>query len=131
MTNRLLAVVLHHRNWYGCMSIPTVGKLQLRWEGKWKVVQMKSPVTVKITDGRRTRVVHINRVRHRNQPVETPEFTTNDPGPRQWHPMQTEHFILQEISDVILHATDILQFGLGRNSLGQASARRGVCNETN
>ena len=78
------------------LSIPTAGKLQPRWEGKWKVIQMQSPVTVKITDGRRTRVVHVNRVRHRNQPVETPEYTTNDPGPRQWHPVQTEHFILQE-----------------------------------
>ena len=78
------------------LSIPTAGKLQPRWEGKWKVIQMKSPVTVKITDGRRIRVVHINRVRHRNQPVETPEYTTNDSGPRQWHPVQTEHFILQE-----------------------------------
>ena len=57
---------------------------------------MKNPVTVKITDGRRTRVVHANRVRHRNQPVETPEYTTNNPGPRKWHPVQTEHFILQE-----------------------------------
>ena len=57
---------------------------------------MKGPVTVEITDGRRTKVVHVNRVRHRNQPDEAPEYTSNDPGPGQWHPAQTEHFILQE-----------------------------------
>ena len=40
---------------------------------------MKGPVTVEITDGRRTKVVHINRVRHRDQPFETPEYTSNYP----------------------------------------------------
>ena len=78
------------------LSIPTAGKLQPRWEGKWKVVEMKGPVTVEITDGRRTKVVHVNRVRHRNQPVKAPEHSSNDPGPGHWHPTQAEHFILQE-----------------------------------
>ena len=57
---------------------------------------MKGPVTVEITDGRRTKVVHVNRVRHRNQPVEAPEHSNNDPGPGHWHPTQIEYFILQE-----------------------------------
>ena len=70
------------------LSIPTAGKLQPRWEGKWNVIQMKSPVTVQITDGKRTRVVHVDRVRHHNQPVETPYRTLNNLGPRQWHPVQ-------------------------------------------
>ena len=56
------------------LFIPTAGKLQPRWEGKWKVVEMKGPVTVEITG---TKVVHINRVRHRNQPFETPKYTSN------------------------------------------------------
>ena len=82
------------------LSIPTAGKLQPRWEGKWKVVEMKGPVTVEITDGRRTKVVHINRVRHRDQPFETPEYTSNYPQPGLWQPGQTEHYIQHEAQTV-------------------------------
>ena len=45
------------------LSIPTAGKLDAHWEGKWTVISPKSPVTVEITDGARTRVVHVNRLR--------------------------------------------------------------------
>ena len=82
------------------LSIPTAGKLQPRWEGKWKVVEMKGPVTVEITDGRRTKVVHINQVRHRDQPFETPEYTSNYPQPGLWQPGQTEHYIQHEAQTV-------------------------------
>ena len=57
---------------------------------------MKSLETVKITDSRRTRVVHVNRVQHRNQPIGTSEYTLNDSRQCQWNPVQTEHFILEE-----------------------------------
>ena len=50
------------------LSIPTAGKLDPRWEGKWKVKIMKSPVTMEITDGKRTKVVHVNRLQPRIQP---------------------------------------------------------------
>lgn len=33
------------------LSVPTAGKLDPRWEGKWKAVAVKSPVTVEICDG--------------------------------------------------------------------------------
>ena len=75
------------------LSIPIAGKLQPRWEGKWKVVEMKGPVTVQITDGRRTKVVHINRLRHRNQPFEAPEYASNYFQRGVWQPVQTEHYI--------------------------------------
>ena len=42
------------------LSIPTAGKLDANWEGKWTVTSPKSPVTVEVTDGARTRVVHVN-----------------------------------------------------------------------
>ena len=51
-----------------CLSITTAGKLDPRWEGKWKVKSMKSPVTIEITDGKRTKVVHVNRLQPRIQP---------------------------------------------------------------
>eukprot|EP00731_Ephydatia_muelleri_P014287 Em0008g7a len=44
------------------LSVPTAGKLDLRWEGNWRVRRVKSPVTVEISDGDRTKVVHTNRL---------------------------------------------------------------------
>ena len=40
------------------LSIPTAGKLDPHWEGGWKVNLCKSPLTVEVFDGNRTRVVH-------------------------------------------------------------------------
>ena len=51
------------------LSIPTAGKLDPRWEGKWKVKIMRSPVTMEITDGKRTKVVHVNRLQPRIQNI--------------------------------------------------------------
>ena len=57
------------------LSIPTAGKLNPRWEGNWRFSSVKSPVTMEIMDGKRSRVVHINRLHHRVQPdtAATPE----------------------------------------------------------
>ena len=49
------------------LSIPTAGKLQSRWEGMWIVKAIKSEVNLEISDGVRTKVVHVNRIRHRLQ----------------------------------------------------------------
>ena len=49
------------------LSIPTAGKLDPKWEGKWVVQSVLSPVTYTICDGRRTKTVHINRLRPRLQ----------------------------------------------------------------
>ena len=45
------------------LFIPTAGKLEPRWEGEWVVKSVKSPVNVE-KNGRRTRVVHTNRLHH-------------------------------------------------------------------
>jgi len=42
------------------LSIPTAGKLESKWEGEWVIQSVQSPVTYKINDGRRTKIVHIN-----------------------------------------------------------------------
>ena len=44
------------------LSIPTAGKLDPRWEGRWVVKSVKSPLNMEITDGTRTKVVHVNRL---------------------------------------------------------------------
>ena len=73
------------------LSIPTAGKLQPKWEGGWKVAKVISPINLKIHDGKRTRVVHINRVRHRFQPaLEEVQNQTSPP----WTPPLIEHSIV-------------------------------------
>ena len=37
------------------LSVPTAGKLDPRWEGKWKVTRIMSPVTVEISDGEQSK----------------------------------------------------------------------------
>ena len=41
------------------LSVPTAGKLQPRGEGGWKVtsIKLKSPVTIEISNGRKSKVV--------------------------------------------------------------------------
>ena len=76
------------------LSLLTAGKLSPRWEGNWRISSVKSPVTMEIMDGKRSRVVHINRLHHRVQPdtAATPEVAT---GNREtWYPPQVEHFIV-------------------------------------
>ena len=58
-TEPLFAV--HDKVW---LSVPTAGKLQPRWEGGWKVMSVKSPVTIQFNKGRKSKVVHSNRLRH-------------------------------------------------------------------
>ena len=43
-------------------SSHTAGKLDLKWEGKWRIQLIQGPTTYTITDGDRTRTVHANRL---------------------------------------------------------------------
>ena len=77
------------------LSIPTARKLDPRWEGGWVVKESKSPVTMKIENNSKsqTRVVHINRLRHRKQP-QSLEATVNNRDSdyySEWIPPQVEH----------------------------------------
>ena len=74
------------------LSVPTANKLEPKWEGKWIVISIKTPVTVEITDGKRTKVVHTNRLRHRIQP-DSSENTLAEDTTKVWSPPQVEHFI--------------------------------------
>ena len=64
------------------LSIPTAGKLDPRWDGRWHINSVKSPLTVEITDGEKTKTVHVNRVRHRRVPNDT---SGNHPSDRRTH----------------------------------------------
>ena len=76
------------------LSITMARKLDPRWEGGWKVGKVISPVNMQICDGRRTQVVHINRLRHRLQPVLEEDGVQNENSP-PWTPPQIEHVTFQ------------------------------------
>ena len=77
------------------LSIPTAGKLDPRWEGRWVVKSVKSPLNMEITDGTRTKVVHVNRLHQRVQPHDT-ERTRDMSGTRSnhWTPPQVDHYMV-------------------------------------
>ena len=78
------------------LSIPTARKLDAKWEGGWKIVARKGPVNVKISDGRRTKVVHVNRVRYCTMPSSATHAPLSLEPAQPWCPPQMEHFIEPE-----------------------------------
>ena len=72
------------------LSKPTAGKLDLKWEGDWTVVEVKGPgVNVKISDGKGTRIIHVNRLQHCILPsssTSSPQ-TFSWPVPHSWNPL--------------------------------------------
>jgi len=53
------------------------GKLQPRWQGKWRILEIKSSTDIKISDGQSTKVVHVNRLQHCKQPQYDPTSSTD------------------------------------------------------
>ena len=78
------------------LSVPTCGKLQPKWQGKWEVIELKNPVNVTITDGQNTKVVHINRLQHRKQPQQDVVASSNTCTYTSCAPPQIDHYILSE-----------------------------------
>ena len=86
------------------LSIPTAGKLDPRWEGKCVVRSIKTSITLEITDGDRTRVVHVNRLQPRIQPQtvnKNPDVPIPPPG--NWSAPQVEHMFVPENTPGIEH----------------------------
>ena len=78
------------------LSIPTAGKLDPKWEGEWVIQSVQSPVTYTIHDGRRTRTVHINRLRPRLQPVANTTITPTHLPQQTWQPPSVDHIVYSE-----------------------------------
>ena len=86
------------------LSIPTAGKLDLKWEGEWKVVSIKSPVNVEISNGKQTKAVHINRLQHRILPSSgSTSPPVSEPVIAPWCPPQVEHFVELDTDTPQLH----------------------------
>ena len=73
------------------LSIPNASKLAPHWEGEWKVTEVKNSVNVKITNGKQSKVVHVNRLRHRLQPTPAEAAPSDNEVTTK-----VEHFITQE-----------------------------------
>ena len=83
------------------LSVPTAGKLDPKWEGEWAVKSVKSPVSIEIYDGKHTKIVHVNRLRHHCVPGLKNTNTTArrddeaDSGMRDdWSPPGIEHLMV-------------------------------------
>ena len=78
------------------LSIPTAGKLDPHWEGRWSAKSVKTPLTVEITDGVRTKIVHVNRIRQRvvlnSIKVEEPSRRVLQEPHQNWEAPQNDHF---------------------------------------
>ena len=74
------------------LSVPTAGKLEPRWEGDWIIKSVKGPTSMEITKGKNTKVVHTNRLQHRNVPSPSDRI---DPSTvvthQQWNPPTVDH----------------------------------------
>ena len=75
------------------LSVPMRGKLQPKWQGKWKVTEVKNPINVKITDGQTTKVVHVNRLQHRKQPQHDTVPPSDTYTYTNWVPPQIDHHV--------------------------------------
>ena len=73
------------------LNILNAGKVEPRWEGKWMIKSIKSPVTMEITDGCRTTVAHVNELNHHFQrkPIVT-RTTEAEPPQQDWIPLQID-----------------------------------------
>lgn len=66
--NAVSQLVIHVQ--YGYLFPCTAGKLDSHWDGRWRIKSVKSPLTVEITEGEKTKIAHVNRVCHRQVPNE-------------------------------------------------------------
>ena len=86
------------------LSVPTAGKLDPRWEGEWIVESIKSPATVEITNGRTSKVVHVNRLQHRYTPNKTTspiQPLQTDTASPQWSPPTVDHIVLPDAPPIV------------------------------
>ena len=75
------------------LSSPTAGKLDPKWEGKWRIQSIQGPTTYTITDGDMTRTVHINRLRRRIQPIPLSQDAAESSIYRNWEAPVIEQYI--------------------------------------
>jgi len=82
--DKQLSFAVHDKVWF---SVPTAGKLQPR-----------NPVTIQINNGRNSKVIHSNRLRHCFQAaLNNSESTVTENLAPSWTPPLVEHFIKETV----------------------------------
>ena len=71
-------------------------KLDPRWEGKWVVHSIPGPTSYTITDGKRFRTVHVNRLQQRIQPDADDPQSDVVTDHTTWQPPSVEHQVITE-----------------------------------
>ena len=78
------------------LSIPNARKLDPRWQGDMlDCAVSRIPVTLEIVNGRKRKIVHVNRIHRGIQPQRADPCSTNGTS-KHWCQPQICHFILQE-----------------------------------
>ena len=75
------------------LTSSTAGKLDPKWEGDLEVKTVNGPTTYTISDGKRTKIVHVNRLR----PLIQPALVSASPDSKVvecWSPPSIEHEIM-------------------------------------
>jgi len=73
------------------LDLPTAGKLDPKWEGGWKVEAIKGPTSYEIANGKKKKIVHINRLRKRIQPLCVDVDSPQNALLPVWNPPTIEH----------------------------------------
>ena len=77
------------------LRVPTSSKLQCKWEGGWRVKAVRSPITVEISKkDKKSRVVHVNRVRHWIQRSQQEMLDQQSQSRANWQPPDFEHIVI-------------------------------------
>jgi hypothetical protein len=84
------------------LQVPTTSKFQCKWDGDWKVKAIKSPITVEITKDKKSRVVHVNRIRHRIQRSQQEMLDRNSQSRADWQPPDIEHMVIPPVIPPLL-----------------------------
>ena len=77
------------------LLIPCQGKLSSKWQGGWTVRAVKSAVSIQICNEKGYgKVVHVNRLQHRLQPLDTVTSNPTQNVTKPWNPPQIHHTII-------------------------------------
>ena len=76
------------------LTSPTAGKLDHKWEGDCEVLTVNGSTTYTISDGKRTKTVHVNRLRPRIQPALRAATELRPEKVSQWSPPSVKHIIM-------------------------------------
>ena len=76
------------------LASPKAGKLDPKWEGDWEVLTVNGSTTYTISDRKRTKTVHVNRLRPRIQPALRAATELRPEKVSQWSPPSVEHIIM-------------------------------------